>query len=132
MNYTSIEQSKHLLELGLDAGSADMYYSHRTINITFGPKYSVISDKEYHPHLKREIEFLEHTVNENIPCWSIGALLKLIPNYGLRYMGGKHWIYFYSAPRITSTPTHIIDDCKDELEACYGMIVWLLEQGYIK
>ena len=115
MNYTSIEQSKHLLELGLKPETADMYY----VQLSEGLD-------EYTALLKRP----QCNYEDDIQCWSIGALLKLIPNYGLRKMGGRLLISFYSAPRITPTPNHVIDDCVNELDAVYQMVCWLLQNNY--
>lgn len=41
MNYTTIEQSKRLLELGLNSDTADMFYSRRP---TGKSEYSVFPD----------------------------------------------------------------------------------------
>lgn len=122
MNYTSIEQSKKLLELGLNPESADMCYQSVT-------KYDY-SGGYWEPTIKGSA--LDINYEDDIPCWSVGALLKLISNYSLRKMGSKYWITFYNAPKISPTPTHVIDDCNNEIEAVYEMVVWLLENGYIK
>lgn len=63
-SYTTIEQSKKLLELGLKPETADMCYHEHTAYIDGTPKvgYKV-------------------GVTDGIPCWSIGALLELMPGY---------------------------------------------------
>lgn len=63
------------------------------------------------------------------PCWSVGALLELIPMAERGSMElYKDWEYkctlqndYYCTPRF-NTP----------IEAAYNMIVWLLENNYIK
>ena len=62
---TSIEQSKKLLELGIDRNTADMYWSQIMVGTM------VI----YEP---RAIILMPHT-NENIPAWSLNTLLGLMP-----------------------------------------------------
>ena len=62
-NYTSLEKSKKLLELGLNPESADMYYpwdadSKSVFNI---------------PIVKDDYSM------SCIPCWSLGALLEVMP-----------------------------------------------------
>ena len=120
-HFTSMEQSKKLSELGLKSDSADlMYFLLKRENLLYSkcPVYIPVGRN------------LKET--KDIPCWSIGVLLKLIPNYSLRKMGDRLLINFYSAPRITPTPTHVIDDCVDELDAVYQMVCWLLQNNYIK
>ena len=67
-NFTTPEQSKRLLELGLPADSADLYYhklgqlDEYSLNILDAP-YSDIEVKEYK--------------NMYIPCWSVGRLIEI-------------------------------------------------------
>ena len=58
-NYTTIEQSKRLLELGVPADSADMYYT-RTNPI---PKV----------YIEGTTRHAYHT-----PCWSVGRLIEIM------------------------------------------------------
>ena len=61
MSKTSIEQSKRLLELGLNPESADMYYIRN-----WGEYYARFNEDNY--------------IGDKVcPCWSLGALLKLLP-----------------------------------------------------
>ncbi len=63
MNYTTIEQSKKLLELGLKPDTADMYWmdwKRDTNSITIPNIKGVIDEKD-------------------LPCWSAGALMDLLP-----------------------------------------------------
>lgn len=57
--YTSIEESKHLLELGLNPETADMEYTHETSNL---------------PTIWKSLSI------DCIPCWSVAALLKVLPS----------------------------------------------------
>lgn len=69
-NYTTPEQSKRLLELGVPADSADMYY-HKEIGFT-----SFYSEPEVIPSCE-----LFSTGNpvyiHDIPCWSVGRLIEI-------------------------------------------------------
>lgn len=133
-HYTTIEQSKKLMELGLNPDTADMYYfcdptpagnvMHPTL---------IIVEKHLHSRLP------EYDKGD-IPCWSLGALLELMPtsieevkdhNVDLMlgpledewYLSYFDWTGLQHGPSITSgTP----------LEAAYNMVIWLLENGYIK
>ena len=66
--YTSIEQSKRLLELGLNPETADMHHSKYTKidNIDYvGIGYSELDKEEYGDIF--------------LPCWSLGALFDVMP-----------------------------------------------------
>lgn len=70
-NFTTPEQSKRLLELGVPADSADMYY-HKDIGFTdFHLEPEVIPAGE-----------LFSTGNQvyiyDIPCWSVGRLIEIM------------------------------------------------------
>ena len=134
-HYTTIEQSKKLVELGLNPDTADM-------------GYNGIEDED-----ARKIKYdrVPSTIpNMNsIPCWSLGALLEVMPKVisipvddrsayfytlewqfandnSLRYIAtnrGKCLIDIYSDHDIRN---------KSFIETAFEMVVWLLENGYIK
>lgn len=125
-HYTSIEQSKHLLELGLNPESADMCYD-RIIGNTPGPYNEAPSI--HSPSIETFMQ---------LPCWSLGALLEVMPKetevpfldsnpfmgfgdntYRCVYLNGN-WESAHQ--ELGSTP----------IEAAYNMVVWLLENNYIK
>lgn len=61
--FTNPEQSKRLLELGVPADSADMYYKHTMLSpylFSNGVPFSVYSK-----------------VEDIIPCWSVGRLFEI-------------------------------------------------------
>lgn len=114
MNYTSIEQSKKLAELGLNPSDADIHYSRGTTG-------------DFFPHLG-------HSYNKyDIPCWSVGALLDLMP-FPILYMqmigGGIFWGCKVQFPFDEQKP-HIIDGQNSQIDACYNMIVWLCENDLL-
>ena len=111
MNYTSIEQSKKLLELGLSSESADMYYEVHSAYIEETPKIGY-----------------KHGLN--IPCWSVGSLLEVMPPiYGLKPIidlccNSSRYSYI-DMPIDTKSYDSVLD-------ASYEMVCWLLENDYIK
>ena len=62
-NFTTPEQSKWLLELGVPADSADMYYKHTMLT----------------PYVfANGVLFSIYSVAEDItPCWSVGRLIEI-------------------------------------------------------
>ena len=72
MNYTTIEQSNKLVELGLNPDTADMkwYYWKDEID---APKVPTLGSD------KAALESYKNTQAVYLPCWSLGALLEVMP-----------------------------------------------------
>lgn len=129
-HYTSIEQSKKLLELGLNPDTADMHYFDRLIHRT---DTKLVSLDSYFSALERTYD-----ANDILPCWSLGALLNLMPkenenpfknsNAFIGYGDGQYRCVYLNGDWESSHQT--IGDTP--IEAAYNMICWLLEYGYIK
>lgn len=80
-NFTTPEQSKRLLELGVPADSADCYFINGEVSRPF-VRYSPI-------HLSRL--FMDNTIAYT-PCWSVGRLIDI---FSKCYTGAK----CYYSPR---------------------------------
>ena len=113
--YTTIEESKQLIEAGLDINTADMVFEKNDV-----PKVHPI--RYYEPYSR---EYL-------IPCWSLAALLNIIDNnniaYALRNTRNSESKYFISVKVINQEGNHQTFD----FEKMIGCITWLLEHNYIK
>lgn len=153
-HYTTIEQSKKLLELGLSPETADLYYS---------MLYHI--DKLYHvPNLGEPIKVLSlynegHTLGGKykpktleefcIPCWSLGALLEVMPDYirnynqlnkttrvyGLNLFRSAYHCCGYSyGPSLNEENQDSLCcfGCDTWIEAAYKTVCWLLKNNYIK
>lgn len=138
-HYTSIEQSKKLLELGLNPESADMCYSY-------------YGNSKYNPTIayKGQQWFLcqiRNSLHDDIPCWSLGALLEVMPiikkgiDEYLPYFikGSEIWkgkiqsFWYCSYALLDDSNTELITfKNSTKIEAAYNMVVWLLENNYIK
>lgn len=75
---TSIEQSKKLIELGIDVKTADMYWLNRHIDLTQTKYELFVVDRS-----DKHIDFFNSYAvaidnNEIIPAWSVTALLNAI------------------------------------------------------
>ena len=87
MNYTTIEQSKKLLELGLSPESADMFWFRDDTEV---PK---IFPKD----------MMHNSASVTYPCWSVGALLEMLP-FPVLYQYNLAGTYFWRCE------IHFIDD----------------------
>ena len=126
-HYTTIEQSKKLLELGLNPESADM--------VAF-PE----SEDNWEFTISMPFKEYKGKKKESIPCWSLGALLEVMPerisindepSYSLvlEKRCGSYNLTYGSYKRIVDNVTTV---GLTPIEAAFSMVVWLLENGYIK
>ena len=144
-HYTTIEQSKKLVELGLDPLTSDMYYSFtgehikdakdEDFSVSVGLA-SAIRDKHF-----------SYRYGYVIPCWSLGALLEIMPEqitysyfepFPLGFFKGSkeeyskyghYWIQYFCTEH---GGAYIQTNGHTTIEAAYNMVCWLLENGYIK
>ena len=109
---TNIEQSKHLLELGLDPKTADMVW---------------MCNKWLYS-IKDNILNREQFSEQDTLAWSFLALLAVMPKGAelVKMQSDAHGIYY----EIDYMYTGYED--KDVVIAAYEMVCWLLEQGLIK
>lgn len=125
MYYTTIEQSKKLMELGLDLKTADMYWA-VDANIAITEPYIT----------KIEHETLIPAYKGAIPCWSVGALLELLRNYA---DCNKLNIFSNRASKWSITISYYNQVWKEHEEidlnlmsAVVNTTLFLLENDYIK
>lgn len=104
---TSIEESKRLLELGIDPNTADM-------------SYDWIGGKVYDL-------CLAPCVNEmDIPAWSLGALIELLPADATLSFEDEGWGVYWIDSKIASIPSTTY------IGAMVKTIELLVNEGYIK
>lgn len=122
--YTNVEQSKTLAEI-LPLESADMSYSiiHN------------IGQEPYHCN----VPMFAHAMNGDIPCWSLTALLDVLPDEitddgdvyrnMFFHLKGKYIIQY---PRLTTLwPALFSVEADNPIDACYKMTIKLKEQNSI-
>lgn len=127
--YTTIEQSKKLVELGLNLDTADMV---------------IVKDNTYHNALSA---FNGATLCQNyneiknktnyIPCWSLGALIDIMPS--MIYKGGETFTLMVHKDviyHVCYKSHYHLDEIwfskENLLDAAFEMVVWLFENNYIK
>lgn len=118
---TLIEQSKRLVELGIDLNTADMYY--------FLDPTPIGNIYHLHPiQVDIGIRSIPNYLEGDIPAWSLTALLGLIPNLILDKSKDDTWACSYFDKN-----NHFKNDIYSDnpLDATYEMVVWLLENKYI-
>ena len=104
---TSLEQSKKLMELGIDVNTADMYWWY--------------SGRRYYVESMDDDDFNKES---DVPAWSLSALLELIPE---RIPGTKLVIKWDGSYYIEGRDCL----CDNAIDAAFEMICWLKENGKI-
>lgn len=115
-SYTDIEQSKKLAEI-LPLESADMCWIDRPQIVTDCPEVPVIPDIELKAMLPQ---------NKLLPCWSLAALLNVLPNGIVMNKDSQNGRYHFSSKYIG---TYVTAD--NPIDACYEMILKLHEQNIL-
>lgn len=135
MNYTSIEQSKKLLELGMNPESADMFYlDNSKAKVPILGEYKIFDI----PSIKHINSDELISIDMQIPCWSLGSLLELMPKIKENEDDGGCYPTLckgYNTDKwhcVYRSSIHITDWCDTSINAAIDMMVWLLENGYIK
>lgn len=124
---TTIEQSRHLAELGVDFKSADLTYERLALS-----GLGIPDDMQYR---ERFIPF-QFFSGRGLPCWSLAALMELMPeeivdNHKITlYKDGNEWVCCYQD--LNGNLYGREQTSCDIVLAVYRMVVWLMENGYIK
>ena len=158
MNYTSIEQSKKLLELGLNLETADLVWSsvfyegppgngdENLRNCYLDP----ITNHFYYLDLVEDFSYDDNEKKEypSIPCWSLEALIEVMPDriWGPDDEYGEpcaHELVFKAFGRTLEYKGILASDYRlsgawfkqetdNLIDIFYNMVVWLLENDYIQ
>ena len=127
-HYTTIEQSKKLLELGLNPETADMYYF---LDPTPAGNIYSLSLITIEKHLKSRMPEYD---KGDIPCWSLEALITIMPDKINQFilvmtkcMGDIIFAYINEHDQYIA-----FQDGNGSIEAAFNMVVWLLENNYIE
>ena len=136
-SYTSLEQSKKLAEI-LPIESADMRYGYIAPYNFSDRMYDGGYDEVPYPKdfLIKNPNFSADEYDAELPCWSLSALLDLIPDiiedYVLRIdkVDGEYFIWY---DKIGEGWSDAIDHPSSEnfIDAAFEMICWLKENGKI-
>ena len=112
-SYTDLEQSKKLAKI-LPIESADMEYlsiketGKLVGDVPFVKDNSEVEDSAY-----------SHTY-DRIACWSLAALLRLMPNFNM---------FKRTIECKIETTNHLIDKACDPIDAAFEMVCWLKEKN---
>ena len=150
MAYTTIEQSKRLVELGLDPETADAWWCEMQPLKQEDPRaLKLVPDGE--PIVSLSLTKRERLAVANyndIPAWSLDRLMELLPpsirhydeaercykNYGLNLFRSYYRCCGYAfGPSLSQENHDMLYCCSGDtwLEAVFKTMVWGLEKGYL-
>lgn len=142
--YTTIEQAKKLIEIGIDTNTADMHYGYTAPYEHSDRMYDGGYDEIPYPKdfLKLNANFSENDYDGKLPCWSTEALLDILDEtivfgteedcheYALHFGkdGTSYYMYYEDTEFVAN---NIIDEldfsCSTLLNCAFEMIVKLKE-----
>ena len=130
--WTTREQSRKLIELGIDARTADMYYS--WIGTTYYPHAESYKEKIAWRKYYAKTHNNTSCCTSILPCWSLTALLELMPNSIGDSNKNICWFdnAFWCAYMDEDSCMHDGTSADNPLDAAFNMVVWLIEQKHIK
>lgn len=119
---TDLEQSRKLVELGIEPNTADMLWG-----------YYYNGENHCVPNIRPFRDARNEIPNGYSPAWSLSALLELMP-MTCDVIKDFHNLYYCSNKFNDNSLDnwHLTTTCKTSIDAAYEMVVWLLEKGYIK
>lgn len=122
---TSLEQSKKLMELGIDIDTADMHYS----------TWTILNEGEYilSPNQGETIEELQEDYgNQVIPAWSLAALLDILESeidgeegetYELNIEKDGTWWNIWYRERYDEADPIETTSTEELVDACVEMVI---------
>ena len=122
---TSIEQSKKLIELGLDVNTADMFWD-------------LLDGDEPDEKIPNCCwDRFDITINEFVPAWSLSALIELIPdkisiNSESYYLSFTKKSVEFRGPITWDGQKAKSFEMDNILDAAFEMVCWVINNGHLK
>ena len=112
--YTNIEQSKKLAKI-LPIESADMYYFRQIDSDYFPPNVESILPIPLFKNGKEDFKY-------DIPCWSLAALLDVLPEYNLQRTDWGYKTEYKIVVTINDEDNYASKNYDNPLDACVDVI----------
>ena len=133
---TSIEQSRKLIELGIDVNTADMRYGYIAPYDFSDRMYDGGYDEVPYPKdfLKKNPYFSENEYDGELPAWSLTALMELMPDK-ISIDNESYYLSFtkksveFRGPITWDGQKTKSFEMDNILDAAFEMVVWLKENG---
>lgn len=127
----SIEQMKHLKELGLDTSDASMYWA----RVSHGSRVDDKSKGKWFLSLYKEFQTCGFISYESIPTYTLQNILDKLPCFiGNEVLTMQKLADSYTCLYMEPYSRSIIKitESKKLINAVYEMLCWCIENGYVK
>lgn len=127
----SIEQMKHLKELGLDTSDASMYWA----RVSHGSRVDDKSKGKWFLSLYKEFQTCGFISYESIPTYTLQNILDKLPCFiGNEVLTMQKLADSYTCLYIEPYTRSMINitESKEPIDAAYDMLCWCIENGYVK
>ena len=127
----SIEQMRKLKELGVDTSKASMHF-------LYMPTAKSIMSGVYEVDDEPEVFVSQNGMNHEHPTFTLQDVIELLPSQLIHkgetlYLNfdniGKEYGFYYVA---VDFEIYIYFNDKNILQAAYNMLIWVIENGYLK
>ena len=129
----SIEQMQKLKELGVDTSNASMHF-------LYMPTAKSIMSGVYEVDDEPEVFVSQNGMNHEHPTFTLQDIIELLPK-SILINSVKHWICVCPNCLLTEFQLMYVDgdysyavmkQDKSLLQAAYNMLIWVVENGYLK
>lgn len=127
----SIEQMKHLQELGLDTSDASIYWA----RVSHGSRIYDKSKGKWFMSLQKEFQTCGFISYETLPAYTLQDILNKLPEsiqiYDL-YIFKKVELWWLKYVDVTNNGTVHLEKMPRLIDAAYQMLCWVIENGYLE
>ena len=127
----SIEQMKHLQELGLDTSDASMYWK----RVSHGSRIDDKSKGKWFLSLQKEFQTCGFMSYETLPAYTLQDILDKLPEsiqvYDL-YIFKKVGLWWLKYVDVTNNGTVRLEKMPKLIDAAYYMLCWCIQKGFVK
>lgn len=127
----SIEQMKHLQELGLDTSDASIYWA----RVSHGSRIYDKSKGKWFMSLQKEFQTCGFISYETLPAYTLQDILNKLPEsiqiYDL-YIFKKVGLWWLKYVDVTNNGTVRLEKMPKLIDAAYYMLCWVIENGYLE
>lgn len=127
----SVEQTKHLQELGLDMSDASIYWA----RVSHGSRIYDKSKGKWFMSLQKEFQTCGFISYETLPAYTLQDILNKLPEsiqiYDL-YIFKKVELWWLKYVDVTNNGTVHLEKMPRIMDAAYYMLCWCIQKGFVK
>lgn len=127
----SVEQTKHLQELGLDMSDASIYWA----RVSHGSRIYDKSKGKWFMSLQKEFQTCGFISYETLPAYTLQDILNKLPEsiqiYDL-YIFKKVELWWLKYVDVTNNGTVHLEKMPRLIDAAYNMLCWCIQKGFVK